>query len=99
MAATSNSPEVSDEVPWSETLTLYDETHLVTYLRLLDASDDGASMDEMAQVVLSIDPARDPDRAARAVSSHLRRARWMTETGCRHLLRRPSAIPGLTHAH
>lgn len=49
MARTGETPEISDEVPWSETLTLYDETHLVTYLRLLDASDDGASTDEMVR--------------------------------------------------
>lgn len=28
---------VADEPPWSETLTDYDQHHLVTYLRLLDA--------------------------------------------------------------
>jgi hypothetical protein len=99
MAATGDNPEILDDVPWSETLTPYDETHLVAYLRLLDASDDDASTEEMARIVLGIDPHRDPDRAERIVASHLRRARWMTETGYRHLLRRPSGIPGLTRIH
>jgi hypothetical protein len=49
-------------LPWSETLTLYDETHLVTYTRLLDASDDDEGTDEMVRVVLGIDP--DPDSIA-----------------------------------
>ncbi len=30
-------PDVADDVPWSEDITPYDEEHLVTYLRLLDA--------------------------------------------------------------
>ena len=74
-------PEIADEVPWSEGITGYDEAHLVMYLRLLDASAEGASADEMARVILSIDPVKEPERAQKAVSSHLRRARWMTEKG------------------
>jgi len=78
---------VADEVPWSDSITPYDEGHLVVYLRLLDASADGASKDEMAQIVLGIDPAKEPQRAERAVDSHLRRARWMSRVGYRQLLR------------
>jgi hypothetical protein len=51
------------------------------------------------EAMARIDPGRDPARAARAVSSHLRRARWMIQTGYRHLLRPPSGIPGLTRIH
>ncbi len=86
MAQTGMNPNIADEVPWSETITDYDESHYVVYLRLLDARTDGASVNEMAQVVLGIDPAREPDRAEKAVSSHLRRAQWMCEKGYRHLL-------------
>ena len=86
MAAPQINPEIADEVPWSETITDYDEAHFVVYLRLLDASADGASADEMARVVLGIDPSQERHRAEQAVSSHLRRARWMTETGYRYLL-------------
>ena len=81
-------PENLDEVPWSEAVTAYDEAHFVIYARLLDAHDDGASWEEMARLVLGIDPIKDPGRAQRSVSSHLRRARWMTEKGYRHLLGR-----------
>ncbi len=35
-------PDVADDVPWSEDITPYDEEHLVTYLRLLDADAEGA---------------------------------------------------------
>jgi hypothetical protein len=81
-------PPVSDVAPADGVLTGYDEEHLVTYLRLLDAEAEGADWREVAQIVLHIDPAREPDRARRPWDSHLARARWMTENGYRHLLRR-----------
>jgi hypothetical protein len=78
--------DVADEAPTADTLTGYDQEHLVTYLRLLDAESDGANWTEIARIVLHIDPAREPERARRAWESHLRRAKWMTERGYRHLL-------------
>ncbi len=87
MVARRHNQPVADEVPWSDSITPYDEAHLVVYLRLLDASADGASTNEMAQIVLGIDPAKEPQRAERAVDSHLRRARWMGRVGYRQLLR------------
>ena len=87
MVARRHNQPVADEVPWSDSITPYDEAHLVVYLRLLDASADGASTNEMAQIVLGIDPAKEPQRAERAVDSHLRRARWMSRVGYRHFLR------------
>lgn len=86
MPASDPSSAIADDVPWSEKITLYDETHFVAYLRLLDASAAGASDAEMCRLVLGIDPVKEPDRAKRALESHLRRARWMTEHGYRHLL-------------
>jgi len=80
-------PPVSDTAPNAGTLTSYDEQHLVTYLRLLDADAEGADWREVARIVLRIDPASEPDRARKAWDSHLARARWMTENGYRHLLR------------
>jgi hypothetical protein len=79
-------PPVSDIAPSSGVLTGYDEQHLVTYLRLLDAEAEGADWREVARIVLHIDPAQEPERAHRAWTSHLARARWMTESGYRHLL-------------
>ncbi|MDE2135728.1 MAG: DUF2285 domain-containing protein [Alphaproteobacteria bacterium] len=79
-------PPIEDEVPWSDKITRYDEAHFVAYLRLLDASAAGASDADMCRFVLGIDAAKEPDRAKRALESHLRRARWMTEHGYRHLL-------------
>ena len=80
-------PPVSDTAPSGSVLTGYDEQHLVTYLRLLDAEAEGADWHEVARIVLHIDPAQEPERAHRAWTSHLMRARWMTESGYRHLLR------------
>ena len=79
-------PHVDDAAPTAAILTGYDERHLVTYLRLLDADADGADWQEVARIVLCIDPAREPTRARRAWESHLARAKWMTEHGYRHLL-------------
>jgi Uncharacterized conserved protein (DUF2285) len=80
-------PPVDDLAPTDRSLTGYDERHAVTYLRLLDAEEDGADWEEIARLVLHIDPATEPARARRAWESHLARARWMTEHGYRHLLR------------
>lgn len=80
-------PPVSDTVPVEAVLTGYDEQHLVTYLRLLDADAEGADWREVANIVLHIDPEREPERARQAWESHLARAKWMTQSGYRHLLR------------
>ena len=81
------SPPVADAATDADVLTRYDEQHLETYLRLLDASAEGADWTEVASVVLHIDPAREPERARRAWETHLARAKWMTEHGYQHLLR------------
>ena len=70
-------------------LTDYDRAHLATYLRLLDAASEGAPWEEVARIVLELDPALEPDRARRAHETHLARARWLTEHGYRDLLRSP----------
>lgn len=80
-------PDVADTAPVAPTLTGYDQEHLVTYLRLLDADAEGADWREVARIVLHIDPEREPNRARHAFDSHLARAKWMTEHGYRHLLR------------
>ena len=80
------SPEIADRVPWSETLTPYDEVHFVTYLRLLDAEAEDAEWSEVARVVLRRDPDADPVASRRCWENHLARAHWMTRSGYRHLL-------------
>jgi hypothetical protein len=80
-------PDVADVAPNESVLTTYDEQHLVTYWRLLDAEADGADWKEVARIVLHIDPDREPSRARNAFDSHLARARWMADHGYRDLLR------------
>ena len=80
-------PDVADVAPNEPVLTTYDEQHLVTYWRLLDAEAAGADWKEVARIVLHIDPDREPARARNAFDSHLARARWMADHGYRDLLR------------
>ncbi len=74
------------EPPQGDALTVYDERHLVTYLRLLDADSEGADWREAVQVIFGIEPDEEPERARSVHDSHLERARWMTTNGYRHLL-------------
>jgi hypothetical protein len=80
-------PSVADAAPTDRILTGYDEQHVITYLRLLDAEKEGADWRDVAKVVLHIDPDSEPVRALRAWETHMARARWLTENGYRHLLR------------
>jgi hypothetical protein len=80
-------PPIYDSPPNNPVLTGYDQQHLITYLRLLDADADGAEWQEIARVVLHLDPTGDPEGARHIWASHLARARWMTENGYQHLLR------------
>ncbi|WP_229169324.1 DUF2285 domain-containing protein [Bradyrhizobium altum] len=74
-------PDVANVAPNEPALTAYDEQHVVTYIRLLQAEGEGADWCEVARVVLHMDPEREPDRAQRAYQSHLARAKWVTEQG------------------
>lgn len=80
-------PSVADQAPSADVLTQYDSDHLTIYLRILDAEADGAEWTEVAQIVLGMDAAREPERARIAWESHLKRARWLTEHGYRDLVR------------
>jgi Uncharacterized conserved protein (DUF2285) len=82
-----DNPEVADLAPANPILTAYDEEDAVTYMRMLDADAEGADWREVSRIVLHIDPERDPDRARRAFESHLSRAKWVSNTGYRQLLR------------
>ena len=81
-------PPVAFTAPTDGTLTEYDQRHLVTYLRLLDAEAEGADWMEVASLVLHMDPARDPARVRVAWETHLARAKWLVDHGYRDLLRR-----------
>jgi hypothetical protein len=72
-------PDVADAAPADSMLTPYDHEHMVTYLRLLDANAEGTDWQEVARIVLHIDPRRESARARKAFDSHLSRAKWMSD--------------------
>jgi len=80
-------PDAADEAPVADSLTPYDQEHLVTYIRLLEAEVARVDWKEAARTILHIDPDREPARARHSWESHVRRAYWMTNDGYRHLLR------------
>lgn len=82
-------PAFEDSPPHTDRVNPYDEKHLATYLRLLDADEEGADWREVAEIVFGLDVEANPERARRVHDSHLARARWMTENGYRHLLEPP----------
>jgi hypothetical protein len=84
-------PDVDDEASSAPGLTGYDEAHLVTYMRLLDAEAAGADWAEVARIVLHRDPTEAEMRARRCWETHLARAHWMTKHGYRRLLAQSAA--------
>ncbi|WP_295813530.1 DUF2285 domain-containing protein [uncultured Nitratireductor sp.] len=90
-------PDVDDEAPTGPDITIYDEQHFVTYLRLLDADAEGADWTEVARIVLHRDPASDVARTRRCWESHLARAKWMTKTGYRRILEQAIEETGQTN--
>ena len=77
--------------PESTGLTDYDRRHLSAYLRLLDADAEGADWRDVVRVLFRLDPDREPEGTRMIYDSHLARARWMTQSGYRHLLKPPSS--------
>ncbi len=80
------SSDFLDAPPASAELTDYDRSHMKVYMRVLDATTDGADWREAVAVIFGLDPDAEPDRARLVHDSHLARARWMTEHGYRKLL-------------
>ncbi len=83
-----SAPSFNIQPPQDKAVTSYDERHLVTYLRLLDADAEGADWREATAIIFGIDPELEPERAKAVHESHLARALWMTRSGYRHLLKR-----------
>jgi hypothetical protein len=59
-----------DRPPEGDKLTEYDE-HLSTYLRLLDAADEGADWREAVRIIFGLDPIHEPQRARTVYDTHL----------------------------
>ncbi len=77
-------PDVVDDISFADVITSYDEEHFITYARLLDAEAEGADWRDVSRIVLHRDP--DAEGSRRCWEVHVKRARWMTEHGYRHLL-------------
>ena len=60
-------PDVADTAPSNSVLTVYDQEHIIAYLRLLDADAQGADWRDVAPKALHLDPEHEPDRARRGV--------------------------------
>lgn len=75
-----------DQPPQLDRVSSYDEKHLASYIRLLDAEAEGADWREAVAVIFGLDPEKEPERAKLVHDSHLSRAHWMREKGYRDLL-------------
>lgn len=78
--------ELAGTPPAVEEITAYDRAHFAIYLSLLYAIGEGHSEEKMSLDVLGIDPVLEPKRARRTLHSHLERARWLANSGYKHLL-------------
>ena len=56
-------PNIADVAPAGPALTVYDEEHLITCMRVLAADQQGANWRDVSLIVLRIDPDRNADRA------------------------------------
>jgi hypothetical protein len=56
-------PDIADSAPPNSALTVYDEEHVITHLRLLDADAQDADWRDVARIALHLDPERESDRA------------------------------------
>ena len=76
-----------EEIPLTRAITTYDKAHMVEYLRVHDAAEDGADWEEAVMIIFGIDPEEEPNRARLVHDAHLARARWFVKEGWAHLLR------------
>ena len=90
---------IADDIIWSDDMTAYDEAHFTLYVRLLDAVNAGAKDGDMCKILLEIDAGYEPERAQQRLQSHLKRARWYTEEGFRHLIADNVSAPTQTAPH
>ena len=67
-------PDVADVAPTDPDLTVYDEEHVATYERILDAAAYNADWRDVARLVLHIDPAKQLNRSRTAYEMQLARA-------------------------
>lgn len=86
MSKLQHTPSIVDQAPSLDQITAYDRAHFAIYLSLLYAAGEGENDQVMARNILKIDPEKEPHRAQQALESHLKRARWLAESGYQSLL-------------
>ena len=59
---------IADAPPNDAAVTVYDRNHLKLYMRLLDASEAGATLEDVASLLLGIDANKEPERAQRLLA-------------------------------
>lgn len=74
------------QAPTDNCVTLYDQTHFLTYARIRDAERDRVDWREGAHVILGQDIDQDEIGAYRCWTSHLARAHWVATIGYALLL-------------
>jgi hypothetical protein len=79
-------PEVAALAPSCNAITLYDQSHLITYARLLSDERAGIGWAESAQTILRCHVEKDVDSANACWRSHLDRAQWLISDGLQHLI-------------
>ena len=86
MAGILQNSMVADVAPTSEHLTDYDRSHMLVYIRILDAADEGAAWQEVCSILFQIDAGKEPQRARQVYDSHMQRAEWFSRSGYRDLI-------------
>jgi hypothetical protein len=85
-------PAVDDVANWVEDeITYYDQSHVLTYARLLDAEKDGMDWRDAARTILMHDPDENHGQAWLCWETHLKRAHWIVTTGIRLAVARANA--------
>jgi hypothetical protein len=74
-------PNIADVAPAGPALAVYDEEHLITYMRVLDADQQGTDWREVSRIVLRVDPDREAERAR--LPPRVRFAAWTLPGWCR----------------
>ncbi|MFK5978154.1 MAG: DUF2285 domain-containing protein [Rhizobiaceae bacterium] len=87
VVAMNDTLKLQSVAPVDSKITPYDRAHFKLYLQLFDAEAKGIDWRVVAADIMEINP---EDVSAKACwESHLRRAKWMSETGYHQLLDSP----------
>ena len=71
--------------PLTDRVNDYDEAHLASYLRLLDADAEGADWRDAVRIIFNIDVEADPERARRSLLYTSQSPRDVEESGIQSL--------------